>query len=287
MKTSVRLSLSLALFCSILLSGCAANISRSAASMPISKFLAPVRDSSSASQKVPLKMPASVAIVLVPGSMPETSLRQAAEKLKQQLTENPKYIKSAEIVSADDVGNPLSLERIQALYATDIAILISYQQNQRSKQSGPAGLLDATIVGAFVVPGVQIKTATLIDGKVIHIPSNAIIFRASGKDERSTLSTSYATRGNAGEDSVESLLAASTDFGNTLTKVLSKFDSYDLSHAVALSTLAAENGAGSNKGSPSNDYWQSVDNYKSGGGALDGIGLALAALVCGIALRRK
>lgn len=285
----------LVLFTFASLFGCAHHdFARSSSSAPLTEIIEPVKDSRLTIQKTPLTLPSSVAIVAVPSkqlygnSVPNTILRQAAERLKQQLLANPKYVSSVAVVSADDIRDKISLENIRAIYATDIAIILSYQQDQRCTQSGAAGLLDVTIIGMFLVPGVETKTHSIIDGKVIHIPSNAIIFRASGTDERSTHSTSHSENGTATEESISSILAATTDFGNSLTKVLSKFDNYDFSQSVPVSVLTTGNSTDATEGKPANDYWGKVDNYKStGGGAFGAIPLIISAVVCCAAWRRK
>ncbi len=275
--------------------GCAhRDIARNSSSVSLSEIIEPIKDSRQTVQKTPLNLPAAVAIVIVPGKqsnsnhVPNTSLRQAAEKLKQQLLAEPKYISSVSVVTGDDVEKKISLENIRAMYATDIAIILSYQQDQRNNQSGVAGLMDVTIVGIFLVPGVETKTSSVIDGKVIHIPSNAIIFRASGTDERATYSTSHSEKGTAMEESIDSILAATSEFGKSLTKVLSKFDNYDFSQAVPMSVLTADDSKKSAKDRPANDYWGKVDNYKStGGGAFGIVLLLISATVCYAAWRRK
>lgn len=274
--------------------GCAhSDIAKSSSSASLADIIEPVKDSRQTVQKTPLTLPASVAIVIVPSKksyshVPNTSLRLAAEKLKQQLLANPKYISSVSVVTGDDIEQKISLEKIQAIYAADTAIILSYQQDQRSNQNGIAGLMDVTIVGIFLVPGVETKTSSIIDGKVIHIPSNAIIFRASGTDERSTYSTSHSEEGTAREESIDSILAATTDFGSSLTKELSKFDNYDFSQATPVSVLTTGDSTDSAKVEPANDYWEKVDSYKSTGGGAFGIVLLLvSAAVCCAAWRRK
>jgi len=248
------------------------------------------KDSLQQVDKAPLKLPASVALIMVPGENPQSPLgdvilRQAAEKLKQQLLAEHTYVKSVGILSGSDARRKLSLAQIRDLYGTDIAVLVSHQQGQRNQQSGAAGLADATIVGAFLVPGVETKTVTVVEGTVIHIPSNSIIFRASGTDERSVHSTTHAERSSADEESVKGMLAATVNFGHTLTKELGSFDNFDLSKAVPLSALAVE---GTGKPSAANDYWAGVDTYKkTGGGTLGGAGLVVAAAICCAAARRR
>jgi rhombotail lipoprotein len=283
------------LFCSAALFGCVQSVTRSSSSAPLTEVIDTIKDSQQAVKKTPLALPAAVVVMFVPGKdrardgshVPNTTLRQAAEKLKQQLLENPKYIKSVTVVSGDYIKARISLAQIKAIYASDIVIILSYEQDQRSYQSGVAGLLDFTIVGMFLVPGVETKTTTVIDGKVIHIPSDAMIFRSNGMDERSVHSTSYGSTSTATEESINSILAATTEFGKSLSKVLTKFDNYDISEAVSMSVLTADNSLDTVKGKPSNDYWAKVDTYKStGGGAFGVIPLLISLVVCWAARRR-
>ncbi len=283
----------LVFFCLTALAGCAQNIAMRSQSASLVEFIEPVKDSRKISQKTPLVLPVSVAVIMVPGKpsdrnlIPNTTLRLAAEKLKQQLLANPKYINSVAVVTGDDIKNKISLDRIRAIYAADIAILISYQQDQRSIQSGPAGLMDVTIIGAFLFPGVVTKTASVVDGKIVHIPSNAIIFMQNGMDERSATSTSYAQTSFAREESINSILAATTNFGNSLSKSLAKFDNYDISQAASILDQTELNSAGGEKDKSANDYWAKVDTYKStGGGAWGLVELLLCVAVCFASWRR-
>lgn len=267
--------------------GCAQQMTRRSASMPVSKLIEPVKDSQQISLKTPLTFPVSVAIVAVPGTkdsrqVPDTTLRLAAEKLRLQLLAHSKYVRRVAVVEHDDLRGSVSLKRIRALYAADTVIILSHQQDQRGNQKGTFGLLDATIVGLFLVPGNEVKTSSLIDGKVIHVPSNAIIFRASGRDERTYKSTTYALEGSFTEESIKGIVAATADFGDALVRTLTQFDRYDLSQAVPVSALETE------ESGSANDYWSKVDTYKStGAGAFGIIPLLICAATCCAAGRRK
>lgn len=284
--------LCLVVFCAATLSGCGAmHAPKSSSSRSLNEIIEPIKDSRQAVQKKSLSPPVSVAIVMIPSNQPDypkTSLRLAADKLKQQLLGNPKYISTVDIVPYIDFKSKISLEQIREIYDADIAILLSYQQDQRRNQSGIAGLMDMTIAGVFLVPGVEITTTSVIDGMVIHILSNAIIFRTSVTDERTSLSTTYAQEGNIQEESIKSMLAATTDFGNSLTKTLSNFENYDFSQAVSLSVLTDKKSIDAARGRPANDYWAKVDYYKStGGGAVGIVPLLISVVVCCSVWRRK
>ncbi len=298
MNKNFILYLALAVFSFVSLEGCHHQMSKTSSSVPLSSFIKPISDSRQIDKKTPLSFPASVSILFIPGGtmtkgvhnpsfydgVPYTTLNKAAQELKKQLLTNPKYISSVTVVQADEALSNISLGNIRASYGTDIVIILSYKQDQRNSQTGVAGLLDITIVGAFVVPGVETTTSTLIDAKVIHIPNNALIFRTSGTDERSTYSTSYGEKSTAVDESINGIIAATTEIGNALTKTLSKFENYDISQAVPIANLYA-NESGNIQ---SNDYWKKVDAYKSsGGGAFGFIPMFLALAVCYLARRRK
>jgi len=261
------------------LSGCVQNIKRNSFSAPLNQVIYSVKESQQITEKTQLALPAAVVIMFVPSKdfrsasnhVPNTTLRKAAEALKGQLLANPKYVKSVAVVSEDYLNSRMSLAQIKSMYASDIIVILSYEQDQRSYQSGLAGLMDFTIVGMFVIPGVETKTNTVIDGKVIHIPNNAMIFRANGMDERKVYSTSFGQQSTAAEESIAGVLAATTKFGNALSIKLSKFDNYDISEAVSMSVLAPEDGTAAPKTEQSNDYWSRVDTYKSRGGGTFGL----------------
>jgi rhombotail lipoprotein len=278
----------------VALSGCAHNGQvRESSSMSLDKVIESAKDSRIAPDKSPLVFPASVAILMVPGDgqVPETVLYQAAEGLKQQLLENKKYIGSVSIVSTFDVNKKMTLEQVRASYAADVVILIFYHQDQRTMQSGPAALLDAAIVPAFVVPGVKVHTATLIEGVVAHIPSNAVIFRTSGHEDRNSYSTSYSVENVGAAASVDSFNAAMVDFGKSLSNTLDQFDHFDFSTAPSMTALVeSSGGSGSAIGGNSeaaNDYWRKVNSFKSSGGSFDLGILFFFGVACVVALRRK
>jgi rhombotail lipoprotein len=278
----------------VALAGCAHNGRvRESSSMSLDKVIESAKDSRITPVKLPLSFPASVAILMVPsdGQVPETVMHQAAEGLKQQLLENKKYIGSVSIVSTFDVNKKMTLEQVRASYAADIVILIFYHQDQRTVQSGPAALLDAMIVPAFVVPGVKVHTATLIEGVVAHIPSNAVIFRTSGHEERTSYSTSYSEENVSAAASVDSFNAAIVDFGKSLSNTLNQFDQFDMSKAASMTALvesSSESGSAVGGNSEAaNDYWRKVDSFKSTGGSFDSVILLFFGVACIVALRRK
>jgi rhombotail lipoprotein len=272
--------------------GCAHHdMTRNSSSVPLTEILQPMKESGRVADKAPLTLPATVAIVMVPAKVswvPVTTLRLAAEELKQQLLAEPKYVRSVAIVSPEDVKSKISLEQLRDLYNADIAVVLSYVQDQRNNQNTVLGMLDLTIVGTYLVPGVATKTSSIVDGKVVHLASSAIIFRATGTDERSTHSTSRSEMSTATEESIVSLKAAVGDFGHSLTKAIDKFDQSDFAKAPLLTAFLSKDTPNGTKGKPANDYWANVDSYKtSGGGAWGAPSLLLVAGLWGWLWRRR
>lgn len=267
------------------------DIAKHTASAPLAVVLDTTRESRQAENKSPLNIPASVAILFIPANDPQnnsvavTTLRQAADQLKAQLLANPKYISAVTVVPVEE--GKISLERIRTLYATDVVILLSYQQDQRSRQAGAYGMLDVTIVGAFLVPGVVTVTTSVVDGYVVHVPNNAIIFRSSGMSERTARSSTYAEVSTAKEESLSGMKDATIDFGKNLTAALARFEQFDLAQAVP-ATFLTEGPQDNGTYQSANSYWDKVEKYKNtGGGAFGVIPLLLAAGVCALAVRRQ
>jgi rhombotail lipoprotein len=280
-----------------LLAGCGTIPNRSLSSARFTDMIAPTRDSLIVQNKQPLTLPVSVAILILPArtyvptasSMPDTALRQAADLLKRRLKENRKYISRVTIVTPDDHRDRMTLAQIQNLYGADVVIALSYQQDQRSSQGGLAALMDATVIGDFVIPGVKMITTTYVDGKIIHIPSNAIIFEASGSDDRTSRVTSYTAHGDKPtQESIDGLMAATDDFSQKIADTFTQLDHYDMSKAQPVNSMLAE-------GTPipphsvtpaANDNWNRVDNFKRSGGASNPFELSVLLGLC-ILFRRQ
>ncbi len=276
--------------------GCASLNPRESSSRDLAEVLTPIKDSLVATDKKPLVFPTTVAILIVPGNnstmVPTSTLRLAAEELKKTLLKSDKYINGVSIVSAGDIREKISLNTIRDLYGVDILLVLSYQQDQRRIQSSLASMLNIAIVPTFIVPSVKLTTSTVIDGKIIHIPSNAIIFRSSGIDVRSRYLTPVSSNGNkADEESIEGLIAAVKQFGDNVGKKLEGFSEFDMSKAVSMNKILDEKSdpkVASTK--PSSDAWSKVDGYKSsGGGAFGFLGVFALGLMVAVrfGLKRK
>jgi rhombotail lipoprotein len=283
MTRSIRILIATIIIFSI--QGCASLSPRESSSRDLSELLTPIKDSLVATEKKPLVFPTTVAILMVPGNnknsynemVPASTLRIAAEELKKTLLKSNKYINGVSIISAGDILEKISLDTIRNLYGVDIVFILSYQQDQRSDQNVFGQLLNVYIVPAFVLPSVKVTTSTIVDGKIIHIPSNAIIFRSSGVDERSTYMTPVSSnqKNAANEQSIKGFLAAVNQFGDNVSKRLEGFTEFDMAKAVSMSNILTEKADAKAASTPSGekpeatppkDTWSKVDNYKSSGG---------------------
>jgi len=78
----------------------------------------------------------------------------------------------------------------------------------------------------------------VVDGKIIHIPSNAIIFRSSGTDERSTSLSLYSSmETKADEESIDGFTSSINKLGESVGVTLSQFDKFDMSQAVSVNKI--------------------------------------------------
>lgn len=298
----------LVLLLTLAMAGCALH-PVSSASRRLDTILAPVKDSLVAADKKPLRFPATVAILMVPSSnrsmIPDTTLRRAAEEMKKELLRHDKYINGVSIIAQEDIRERVTLDTIHDLYGADILVVVSHQQDRRMVQGSFAQFMNLAILPVYMVPSVKVTTTTTVDGKIIHLPSRAIIFRSNGFDERVRWMTPAATeQGNADEETIAGFVAAVADFGRNASAKLDALDKVDMSQAVPLDRVLQEGApapagprpagvpaagatAAATPAAAPEDGWQRVDTYKrSGGGALDGLGLG-ALLLLGWRLRRR
>ena len=288
-----RLLLVVAMF---LLQGCALG-PRFSSSQNLSSILEPVKDSLASQDKKPLEFPAAVGILMVPPNsnheIPGSTLHLAAQELKKELLKNEKYVKAVSIVSAGDFQEKITLNQISDLYGVDVVIIVSFEQDQRRVQNSVLALLNIAIVPAFIVPGVEVTTSSIVDGKVVHIPSNAIIFRAGGVDERTEHMTPFsAEEGGETEESILGLASSVTDLGKNISKILDGMEQFDPSSAVSMNNVIADASRNATavsaavKGSGQN--WEKVDAYKkAGGGSMSILELlGLTGFLLGFVFRR-
>jgi len=248
---------------------------RSSSSVSLSSVLKPVKDSLALSEKEPLTFPTTAAVLMVPGHgfrmVPMSTLRLAAEELKKELLKNSKYIAGVSIVSGEDTREKMDLNTIQSLYGADVVIVLTYEQDQRRVQNSFFALLDVAIIPAFLIPSVKVTTSTVVDGKIIHIPSNAIIFRSNGMDDRSIHLSKYSSEDSKpDEESISSFLSATNNLGKNVSSSLSRLDNFDMSKAVSMNKFIEEQSGSEEAQGSSDNEWARVDTFKSSGGGATG-----------------
>ncbi len=257
---------------------------RSSSSVSLSSVLKPVKDSLVLAEKEPLTFPTTVAVLMVPGHsfrmVPTSTLRLAAEELKKELLKNSKYIASVSVISGEDIREKIDLNTIRSLYGADVVAILTYEQDQRRVQNSFFAFLDIAIIPAFLIPSVKVTTSTVVDGKIIHIPSNAIIFRSNGMDDRSIYLSKYSSEDSKpDEESISSFLSATTKLGNNVSNSLSRLDNFDMSKAVSMNRFIEEQSAAEKTQGSSENEWERVDTFKSSGGGATGL-LELFLLGC-------
>lgn len=295
MKSHFLRNLFLTIAIIISITGCSTLHPHSARSIHLNQILAPVKDSLIAETKKPLRFPATVAILAIPGNgnlIPITTLHAAAESLKSDLLKNEKYVNGVSIVSMDDIREKVTLETIRNLYGADIVILVSYQQDQQRIQSSFGAMMNLAIAPVFLAPSVRVTTSTVVDAKIIHIPSNAIILRSNGFDKSTKNLTRYAAEHTHNNDeSTISLNRAMNNLGINIRKKLDQLEAFDMSLAISADSLiesnekpplATSHEAGKNVSATQRkptDNWEKIDSYKrSGGGAINVQTIFLIAL---------
>ena len=157
----------------------------------------------------------------------------------------------------EEVKEKVSLGYIQSLYDADIAIILSYSQDQRSNQTGPGALLDLSMVSNFIAPSVKTETIAYVKDMVVHMPSNALIFRSTGSDFNDKNSTPYGQRSVLETESVSGIISTTDEFSVALNNKLSKFDKFDFNNAVSLE-LTQIGTSQDNR----NANWKKVDAFK-------------------------
>ncbi|WP_020406213.1 hypothetical protein [Hahella ganghwensis] len=269
--TALLLTIAITFF----IQGCATS-PRNVASQDIDQVLNPVTDSLLSKEKAPLVFPASVGILMIPSNnslkLPNTTLRLAADSLKKELLKNSRYINRVAIVNNSDLGKKFSLEDIRQAYAVDIVAVITFEQDQRSRRSGIAALSDIAVIPAFTVPTVELKTTSVVEGTIVHVPSNAVIFRTTGIDDRSTNMPSFTAQENGmREESIKGLAASAENFGMEVSQVLTGLTNFRMSNAVSMNDViggdltSTEQSSANKKKGPENQ-WEQVNDYKRTGG---------------------
>jgi rhombotail lipoprotein len=240
-------------------------------------------------QKVPLKLPAKVGVAFVPGDLatqniPDTTKKDVIESVRSQLAKHTKYVAGAQSIPSlylTPKGGVSNLEQVARQFDVDVIVLLGASQFQKHERNSLAAFLDLTVIGAFVIPGNTVDTATVLEAAVYHVPSRALVFRTDGADQKRSRSTQFGANQSAQNDAVSSIYDASKKLVVSIADALVNFEKFDVSTASEIKPIAAAGGDTSHSGQE--NYWGKVGSYRSsGGGAFDYIWILMtgAALLC-------
>ncbi len=247
------------------LSGCAPAI-RTTASSSLVDYLYPKGDLPPAyEESVPnLPLPLNVGIAFVPGTAqnaPSEARKTELLAKTQAAFKGRPYIRQIEVIP--DVymrsGNGFgTVDQVARLFNLDVIALVSYDQVENTDPNA-LSLSYLTIVGAYVVPGSRHEASTFVDTAVFDVRTHKLLFRAAGVNATKGYSTGIGEDARRRELMDEGFVAAMTDMTTNLNKEVDAF-----------------------KARVKEDKSVSVsyrDNFKGGGGAIDGWSVGVLGLV--------
>jgi rhombotail lipoprotein len=247
-------------------------------------------------QKVPLKLPARVGVAFVPGDLatqniPDTTKRDVIEAVRSQLAKHTKYVAGAQSIPAlylTPKGGVCNLEQVARQFDVDVIVLLGASQFQKHERNSLAAFLDLTVIGAFIIPGNTVDTATVLEAAVYHVPSRAMVFRSDGADQKRSRSTRFGANQSAQNDAVSSIEEASKKLVVSIADALVNFEKFDVSTASEIKAIPVADGDSTRNGRE--NYWGQVSSFRSsGGGAMDSIWILMtgAALLCSAIVRKQ
>lgn len=283
--------------CMLLAAGCACagTVQTEQRESNLAAYLFGGTQPSSPAQKVPLTLPARVGVAFVPGDpatapIPETTRKEVMDSVRAELARHTKYVASTQAIPSSYLrpkGGISDLEQVARQFEVDVIVLLAANQFQRNERNSLAAFLDLTVIGYFALPGTTVDTATVLEAAVYHVPSRALIFRADGAAETSSLATGYGTEGRKQRDAVTSISGASKKLVTSIAEALLKFEKFDVANAEEIRPQAE---APEQKGTAQENYWGRVSRYRStGGGSMDAIWLIVmgGAALCSARIRAR
>lgn len=272
----------------------------------LTSYLSSGNTTLSVPQKKPLTLPITVGVAFVPSQnstqdLPETTKKKIIDAVCAQLTTHKKYVSNAFPIPTSYLrpqGGISALVPVAKEFDADVVILLATNQSQKQQRNPVAALLDITVIGQYLIPGTSIDTNTVLEAAVLHVPSQALIFRADGADEMKSAASRYGATATAQNDGVTSIENASKKLVVSIAESLIKFEKFDTSKIEEMrlnSSTSTDDAERQNRQhqllSPppaKDDYWKRVGEYKrSGGGAFGGVWLALIGVTAVCAARRR
>ncbi len=174
---------------------------------------------------VPLKAGIAFSPSLYYGEgFPEKERMNLMQKIASQFKEY-KFVESIELIPSlylEEGGGFSNLDKLRQLFDIDVIMLLSYDQSQ-FKDTGALSITYWTLVGLYFVKGEKNDTYTLMDAALFHIPSQKMLFRASGINHIKNSATPINLSEQAREDSLISFRQASLDLTKNLQEKLYNF----------------------------------------------------------------
>lgn len=211
-----------------------------------------------------LRPPVRVGVAFVPGSgaaagLPETEKIKLLERVKASFSKH-EFIGNIEVIPTGYLqpkGGFTNLEQVARMFNVEVVALLSYDQVQFN-DTNVLSVLYWTIVGAYIIHGDQYDVQTLVDASVFDVRTHKLLFRAPGTSQvkGSASMAGFSERARAAR--VEGYNKAVDDLVPKLQAELDRFKE----RIKTDGSFKVENKPG-----------------YSGGGSVDGLMLALLALL--------
>ena len=211
-----------------------------------------------------LRPPVRVGVAFVPGSgaatsLPETEKIKLLERVKASFSRH-EFIGNIEVIPTaylQPKGGFTNLEQVARMFNVEVVALLSYDQVQFN-DTNVLSVLYWTIVGAYIIHGDQSDVQTLVDASVFDVRTHKLLFRAPGTSQvkGSASMAGFSERARAAR--VEGYNKAVDDLVPKLQAELDRFKE----RIKTDGSFKVENKPG-----------------YSGGGSVDGLMLALLALL--------
>lgn len=218
--------------CALCWNGCGSRVMRSGNSTSLVEFLYPDGVPPRTDTVPELRIPLHVGLAFLPSNR-GTSTVTLDPLQKQELLESIRArFKSRQFVSeisiipdyylsaAKGFGGLAGVQRLQGL---DVIALVSYDQVTRQNDN-PLSLGYLTIVGAYILPGTNRETTTLVDLAVVDPQSRSLVLRAGGTSEARGVTTQANASFGAHKASVQGFEAATAQLIENFDLALTRFE---------------------------------------------------------------
>ena len=211
-----------------------------------------------------LRPPVRVGVAFVPGSgaaagLPETEKIKLLERVKASFSKH-EFIGNIEVIPTGYLqpkGGFTNLEQVARMFNVEVVALLSYDQVQFN-DTNVLSVLYWTIVGAYIIHGDQYDVQTLVDASVFDVRTHKLLFRAPGTSQVKGSASMAGFSERARTARVEGYNKAVDDLVPKLQAELDRFKE----RIKTDGSFKVENKPG-----------------YSGGGSVDGLMLALLALL--------